>query len=103
MIYVIATSELKPEFKDEFIRISKENIPNVLAEKGCIFYQLNGDFASGMAAQELTGENTLTFVECWESIEHLNAHLQAPHMKVFMEKVGDMRLSSSLKILTPVC
>ena len=37
MIYVIANSVLKPGMKDEFLKIFKANIPNVLAEDGCIF------------------------------------------------------------------
>jgi quinol monooxygenase YgiN len=103
MIFVIATSELKEGFRNEFIEIVKNNIPKVHAEAGCISYTLTGDFESGFDAQVKTGENVVTFVECWESIDHLKAHLAAPHMQEFKEKVKDMRISSSLKILTPVC
>ncbi|MBO7146498.1 MAG: antibiotic biosynthesis monooxygenase [Lentisphaeria bacterium] len=103
MIYVVASSELKPGCREKFIEIAKANIPNVLAEDGCIFYTLNGDYDSGLAAQGALNENVLTFVECWESMEHLKAHLQAPHMKVFVENVKDLRAGSSLKILSPVC
>lgn len=102
MIFVIAASVLKEGYREEFIRIAKANLPNVLAEEGCISYVLNGDFPSGLAAQGEVDNNTLTFVECWESIDHLKAHLQAPHMKDFMEKVKDLRVSSSLKIVSPV-
>ena len=103
MIFVIATSELKEGFRNEFIEIVKNNIPKVHAEAGCISYTLTGDFESGFDAQVKTGENVVTFVECWESIDHLKKHLQAPHMKVFMENVKDLRKGSSLKVLTPVC
>ena len=103
MIFVIAISVLEDNCRDKFIAIVKENIPLVLAEAGCINYTLTGDFDSGIAAQEKTGADTVTFVECWESIEHLKAHLAAPHMDSFREKVQGMRKSSSLKILTPVC
>lgn len=100
MIYVIATSEIKPGCREKFIEIAKNNIPNVHAENGCIMYQLCGDFESGFAAQEKVGENSLVFVECWESIECLKAHLGTPHMKKFMEDVRDLRESSSLKVLS---
>lgn len=103
MIFVIATSELKEGCKEEFVRITKDNLPNVLAEEGCISYVLNEDFPSGLPAQKEIRSNVVTFVECWESIEHLKAHLQAPHMKAFMEKVGPLRERSSLNILTPAC
>lgn len=103
MIFVIAQSDLKPGCREKFIEIVKENIPLVLAEDGCISYTLTSDYESGLSAQQKSGENTVTFVECWESMEHLKAHLQAPHMNVFREKVRDMRCGSSLKVLTPVC
>ena len=103
MIFVIATSELKPEYKADFIEAVKANIPKVHAEAGCISYELAGDVESGLAPQVKCGDNVLTFVECWESLDHLKAHLAAPHMAEFKEKVKDMRVSSSLKILSPVC
>ena len=103
MIFVIATSELEDNCREKFIQIVKENIPLVLAEDGCISYTLTGDYESGIPAQSFTGKNTVTFVECWESVEHLKAHLAAPHMDAFREKVQGMRKSSSLKVLSPVC
>ena len=101
MIYVVAESLLKPGCREEFIRIAKANIPTVRAEKGCISYDLNEDCTEGPAAQNAV-ENRLTFVECWESIDALRAHLAAPHMKAFIEKVKPLRESSTLKVVTPV-
>ena len=103
MIFVIAASELHDNCRDKFIAIVKENLPLVRSEAGCISYELAADCDSGLAPQVKTGENVVTFVECWESLEHLKAHLAAPHMDTFREKVKDMRKSSSLKVLTPVC
>ena len=100
MIYVIASSEVKPECRAKFIETAQKNLPNVHAEKGCIMYQLCTDFESGSAAQQKAGENTLFFIECWESIDCLKAHLATPHMKKFVEDVKDLRVSSSLKVLT---
>ena len=102
MIYVIASSEVKVECREKFIELAKANLPNVHAENGCIMYQLCTDFSSGLAAQQKCGENTLVFVECWENIDCLNAHLATPHMKKFVEAVKDLRTSSTLKILTEV-
>ena len=97
MIYVIANSVLKPGMKDEFLKIFKANIPNVLAEDGCIFYTPCTDVDMGKGINE----DSVTIVECWESPEHLKAHLAAPHMKKFIEDVRDMRVSSSLSVVTP--
>ena len=102
MIYVIAESFMKDEAAAaEFIRIAKANIPTVRAEKGCISYNLTEDCKEGSAAANAR-PNVLTFVECWESMEALQNHLAAPHMKAFMEKVGSLRSGKTLKIVTPV-
>ena len=100
MIFVVATSVLKPGCRNAFIAAVKDNLAKVRAEAGCISYNLTGDFNSGFPVQEFCGEDTLVFVECWESIEHLKAHLAAPHMAEFKEKVKDLRISSTLKVLT---
>ena len=102
MITVIATSVLKPGCREKFIELTKANYANVLAEKGCISYVLNENMPSGMAAQCQLPADTLVFVECWESLEALKAHLAAPHMEAFREAVTPMRLSSELRIVTPV-
>ena len=102
MIFVIAESILKDEAATaEFIRIAKANLATVRAEKGCISYNLTEDCKEGAAAANAR-PNVLTFVECWESMEALQNHLAAPHMKAFMEKVGGLRTGKSLKIVTPV-
>lgn len=102
MIFVIAESILKDEAAAaEFIKIAKANLPVVRAEKGCISYNLNTDCMEGAAAANARA-NVLTFVECWESMEALQNHLAAPHMKAFMEKVGNLRTGKSLRIVTPV-
>ena len=81
---------------EKFIKIAKANIPTVRKEKGCISYDLTED------CSESARTDVLTFVECWESVEHLKAHLGQPHMKAFMEAVRPLRISSELRILTPV-
>ena len=102
MIYIIAESCLKDEnCKTEFIKIAKANLPVVRAEAGCISYDLNEDCTTGPAAANARA-NVLTFVECWESMEALQKHLAAPHMKEFVEKVRGLRSGSSLKVVTPV-
>ena len=102
MIYVVATSELKEGCREQFIEIAKANVPNVLAEEGCIMYQLNENFDSGLPAQNDLDPNTLTFVECWESQAHLDAHLATPHMARFRDQVTPLRISTKLQILQSV-
>lgn len=99
MIFVIATSKLKPGCKADFIAAAKANYENVRAEEGCIFYHLNEPTDAGVGAP--VDPDECVYVECWESAEHLQKHLQQPHMKAFIEKVKDMRASSSLKVVKP--
>ena len=98
MIHVIASIQVKPGRVQDFIDIFKANVPNVLAEKGCIDYAPTIDVDAGLPPQELDAE-TVTIVERWESIEALHAHLNTPHMATYREKVKDMVLGMSLKVL----
>ena len=50
MIFVIATSKLKPGCKADFIAAAKANYENVRAEDGCIFYHLNEPTDAGVGA-----------------------------------------------------
>ncbi len=102
MINVLAFIELKPGFRKEFIEIFQANVPAVRAEDGCISYVPCVDIDSGLPPQEPVNENMITVVECWESLEALNAHLAAPHMKDYAEKTAHMKVATKLKIVTPV-
>ena len=102
MIYVIAVSELNPGCREQFIAAARENIPNVRAEEGCLLYELNGNFASGLSAQIPLDDDTVMFIEGWESMEHLQRHLESPHMAVFRSKVAGMRKRSTMRVVTPV-
>lgn len=101
MIYVLATSELNDGCREKFLEILKANVPNVLAEDGCIMYVPNVDFNSGLSAQKEVRENVVTIIEGWESMDHLMAHLKTPHMADFRTKVAGMRKSSTLSVVTP--
>ncbi len=98
MVYVIAQIKIKEGMIGEFIGIFKANVPAVIKEKGCIDYQPAVDFKTDNPAQKLES-NVVTVIEKWDSIEDLNAHSNSPHMKSYREKVKDMVLDVSLKIL----
>lgn len=98
MIYVIASIGVKPGKRAEFIAAFKKNIPNVLAEKGCIEYAPTVDTDSGIEIQ-WKDETVVTIIEKWETIESLHAHLEAPHMNAFRENTADLTEDVSLTIL----
>lgn len=101
MIHVIATIEVDASRKDEFLKHFKDNIPNVLAEDGCIEYGPTVDVKTDIPVQIPLRDNVVTIVEKWESLDHLMAHLAAPHMATYREKVKDIVKGASLQVLEP--
>ncbi|MCK5802096.1 MAG: antibiotic biosynthesis monooxygenase [Lentisphaeria bacterium] len=102
MINVIAGIEVKEGTRAAFIELFQANVPNVLKEDGCIRYSPTVDVDTGLAPQGGVRENVVTIVEAWESLDHLKAHLQAPHMLAYKEQVKDMVLGVSLIVTEPV-
>lgn len=101
MICVIATIEVVDGAREEFIAAFKANVPNVLAEEGCIEYAPTVDLATDIGAQGPLREQVVTIVEKWESLQALEAHLAAPHMLEYREQVKDLVRGVSLQILQP--
>ena len=56
------------------------------------------DIPTGFPTQELNN-NVVTIIEKWDKLEDLQAHLSAPHMLVYKEKVKDLVDNVSLKVL----
>jgi quinol monooxygenase YgiN len=100
-VFVVAEITVKPGKRDEFVKIFKDNVPDVLAEDGCIFYEPVVDFDSGIGAQGEVREEVMTVMEKWASIDHLKAHLKAPHMDTYREKVKDMVAGVTLRVMQP--
>jgi len=98
-VYVVATVTVKPGKRDEFVRIFKANVPNVLAENGCVFYSPVVDVASGIEAQGALRSDVMVVMEKWESLDALRTHLVAPHMNTYREQVKDLVLGVDLQVL----
>ncbi len=99
LIDVIASITIKPGCRDQFVKRFLENVPHVLAEDGCVHYYPTVDIETGIGVQAMD-PNVVTVVEQWESVEHLHAHLQAPHMLTYREDVKDWVEGASIKVLT---
>jgi len=74
MIYVVATSQVKPDRRDAFIAGAKECIAATRKEKGCLSYDSHAS---------INDPNLFVVVERWESREDLIAHGRAPHFMVW--------------------
>ena len=98
MIHVIASVRVKPGKVSEFMEVFKANVPDVRNEKGCIDYIPTLDVKTGLPPQVLD-ENVVNILEKWESVGALMAHLKTPHMIAYREKVKDLVLDLSLKVL----
>ncbi|MHC4872323.1 MAG: putative quinol monooxygenase [Planctomycetota bacterium] len=98
MINVLASITVKGGCVEKFVEIFKDNIPNVLAEKGCIEYMPTVDVETDIPPQ-VNDCNVVTIIEKWESLDDLYAHLKAPHMDIYREKVKGLVESVSLKVL----
>ncbi len=101
MIHVIATIELNEGCKKDFLKILKENVPHVKAEKGCLAYEPAVDLASGLPVQGQVREDVVTIVEAWESMEALFGHLKMPHMDSYRQKTKGYVRNLSVRVLQP--
>ena len=98
MISVIASIRVKAGTRSEFLEIFKANVPKVREEKGCLEYFPAVDIVADLPVQSLE-ENLVTVIEKWESVQALQDHLVAPHMQAYSERVKDIVVDVSLKVL----
>lgn len=102
MIHVIATIQLNPGTRAEFLNLFNKLVPTVRKEVGCISYEAAVDLVMGHPAQETIGEDAVVVVEKWASLADLQAHLAAPHMEAFRADAGRLIKKLSLRVLSPV-
>ena len=101
MIHVIVTVELVPGKRAEFLDAFHRVVPQVLAEEGCLDYGPAIDVETNIGAQISNRDHVVTIIEKWQSLEHLEAHLIAPHMIEYRPKVKPFIQNSILQILQP--
>ncbi len=98
MIHAIASIHVKDGRVAEFLAIFKANTPEVRREKGCIEYEPTVDVPTGLPPQVLNS-NVVTIIEKWTSLDDLRAHLTAPHMLAYHNKVKNIVEKVALKVL----
>ena len=102
MIHVLATVELQPGTREKFLAELRQVVPKVRAEQGCVEYTPTVDAETSLPVQGDRRENVVVIVERWESLQHLEAHLVAPHMMEYRPKVREFISRVGLQILEPV-
>jgi quinol monooxygenase YgiN len=101
MIYVIATIEVVEGRRDEFLKEFHCIVPVVRQEQGCLEYGPAVDVPTAIAAQGPPRPHTVIVIEKWHNLDSLQAHLAAPHMAEYRERVRELVIAVDLQVLSP--
>jgi quinol monooxygenase YgiN len=101
MIHVLAIITAKPGLRDRILEAFKANAETVRAEAGCLGYEAVVDVRNGAPGFAQFGPDTFVVVEKWASIEALQAHAVAPHMKAYAGQVKELTASRAIHVLEP--
>ena len=101
MIHVLALIETTPGHRDDFLGEFAKVAVLVRQEAGCIEYGAAVDTPTGIPVQNCLGETAVMIVEKWESIDHLKAHMVAPHMTDYRVRIKPFVQSVRLQVLEP--
>lgn len=99
MITVIAIMTAKPGKKEQVLAIARKNLATVRAEQGCHEYRLVEDVANANPLQTSLGADSFMFIEGWEDMPALEAHLATPHMKAYFSDVEPLMADQVLHIV----
>ena len=101
MIHVLAQVELNPGAREDFLAEFAKVAILVRQEAGCIEYGAAVDTPTGIPVQNFIGETAVLIIEKWESVDHLKAHLVAPHMTDYRVRIKPFVQSVRLQVLDP--
>ncbi|MBR1222084.1 antibiotic biosynthesis monooxygenase [Bradyrhizobium sp. U87765 SZCCT0131] len=87
MIFVIATTDVKPEHRDAYIAGARDCIAATRQETGCIAYESH---------TSIHDPNRFVFVERWENRDALNAHARSDHMKIWRKLSADFKAAPTI-------
>lgn len=80
MIKVVAKNIIKKDNLEDYIKIAKTLVQETNEkDEGCLHYELYQDFSN---------PQILTFIEEWRDHDALKRHMEAPHFKELVPKLG---------------
>ncbi len=88
-ILVLAKITPKEGCQDSILELADELVYETLLEEGNIDYQL----------LKSSNDDTLTFVEKWESPEALKRHMASPHFLNFGEESGEFVENIDIQVI----
>ena len=100
MIHVIATIAHRPGRRDDLLAEVRRIVDTVRDEDGCLAYGPAIDVETDLAPSPPRAD-VVTVVEQWSGLDALRAHLAAPHMAEFRDRVKEIVTNVSLSILEP--
>ncbi len=101
MIHVLALITAHAGMRDRILDAWRANAAAVRAEAGCLAYDAVVDVGDGGSGFARFGADTFVVVERWESIEALQAHAVAPHMKAYAATVRQWTANRAIHVLEP--
>src|SRR5262249_9511422 len=101
MIYVVATIEVQPGKREEFLALQKSLLPLVRAEQGCLEYVSSVDLPLNPEKNPPRGD-VIVMQEKWETLDHLKANAGAPNMNDFRTKSKALVKSTKVEVFEPV-
>ena len=101
MIHVLAVITAKPGQRERILEAFRDNAAAVRAEAGCLAYEAVVDVANPAPGFAQFGADSFVVVERWASLEALQAHAVAPHMKAYAGKVKEFTASRAIHVLEP--
>ncbi|MEM7235968.1 MAG: putative quinol monooxygenase [Planctomycetota bacterium] len=101
MLHVVAMIEVAEGKREDFLAEFRKIVPLVLDEEGCIEYGPTVEIDTGNEKIQAPDAQRVTVIEKWESLDHLNAHLVAPHMLEYREKVKDFVVGAKVYVSEP--
>lgn len=81
MITIIANFDVKAEYIDSFIKCATDVTRETRKEKGCLSYKIT---------HKRDDKSKFTFIEEWLNDTAIEAHNEAKHFKLFVEKIVPM-------------
>ncbi len=101
MIHVVAIITAHPGQRGRILEAFQANVPTVRAESGCIEYGATVDAAGMPASPGSVGADTFVVIEKWASLQALQAHAVAPHMKAYAAQVKELTAARVIHVLEP--
>jgi len=89
VIKVVAKYKLKPDAREEYLKLARELVLETISEKGCLYYSIHED---------IDDPTNLAMLEEWVDKESLDMHNKANSGKEVIRKMKSLRESAEISV-----